>query len=80
MSMQPVLRFKTKEYGLKAWDKTHLSQIATVTMGQSPSSDAYNEDYDGLPLIQGNADIVEGFTKPSRYNQTVSGERCNSIR
>ncbi len=75
MSMQPVLRFKTKEYGLKAWDKTHLSQIATVTMGQSPSSDAYNEDYDGLPLIQGNADIVEGFTKPSRYTTEVT-KRC----
>ena len=75
MSMQPVLRFKTKEYGLKACDKTHLSQIATVTMGQSPSSDAYNEDYDGLPLIQGNADIVEGFTKPSRYTTEVT-KRC----
>lgn len=75
MSMQPVLRFKTNAYALKAWDKTHLSQIATVTMGQSPSSDAYNEDYDGLPLIQGNADIVDGFTKPSRYTTEVT-KRC----
>ena len=75
MSMQPVLRFKTKEYGLKAWDKTNLSKIATVTMGQSPSSDAYNEDYDGLPLIQGNADIVDGCTKPSRYTTEVT-KRC----
>ena len=75
MSMQPVLRFKTHEDGLKAWDKTHLSQIATVSMGQSPSSDAYNEDYEGLPLIQGNADIVDGFTKPSRYTTEVT-KRC----
>lgn len=75
MSMQPVLRFKTNAYALKAWDKTHLSQIATVTMGQSPSSDAYNEDYEGLPLIQGNADIVDGFTKPSRYTTEVT-KRC----
>ena len=75
MSMQPVLRFKTNAYALKAWDKTHLSQIAKVTMGQSPSSDAYNEDYEGLPLIQGNADIVDGFTKPSRYTTEVT-KRC----
>ena len=75
MSMQPILRFKNHKYGFKAWDKTHLSQIATVTMGQSPSSDSYNEDYEGLPLIQGNADIVDGFTKPSRHTTEVT-KRC----
>lgn len=44
-------------------------------MGQSPNSDAYNDDYDGLPLIQGNADIVDGFTKPSRYTTEIT-RRC----
>lgn len=75
MSMQPLLRFKTNGYGFKTWEKTLLSQIATVTMGQSPNSDAYNDDYDGLPLIQGNADIVDGFTKPSRYTTEIT-KRC----
>ena len=75
MSIQPILRFKTNEYGFKAWNKTHLSQIATVTMGQSPSSESYNEDSEGLPLIQGNADIVDGFTKPQRHTTEVT-KRC----
>lgn len=75
MSLQPILRFNANKYGFKAWDKTHLSQIATVTMGQSPSSESYNEDSDGLPLIQGNADIVDGFTKPQRYTTEVT-KRC----
>lgn len=76
MSMKPILRFKTKEDGfIKDWSQTLLSKIATVTMGQSPNSDAYNDDYDGLPLIQGNADIVDGFTKPSRYTTEIT-KRC----
>ena len=33
--------------------KTKLSEISTVTMGQSPKSSAYNFDRNGLPLLQG---------------------------
>ena len=36
-------------------------------MGQSPDSSSYNEERLGLPLIQGNADIVDGFSSPKRY-------------
>lgn len=42
---------------IKDWNSFRLSQIANVTMGQSPSSSTYNTDKIGLPLIQGNADI-----------------------
>lgn len=67
------LRFQSYN---KPWkEKNTLSQIAIVTMGQSPSSNSYNEDYEGLPLIQGNADIVDGFTKPQRYTTEVI-KRC----
>ena len=31
-------------------------------MGQSPSSSSYNSNNDGLPLIQGNLDILDGIT------------------
>ena len=34
-----------------------LSQVCTLNMGQSPSSDSYNENKDGLPFFQGNADF-----------------------
>ena len=40
-----------------------LSQVCTLNMGQSPSSDSYNENKDGLPFFQGNADFGDIFPK-----------------
>lgn len=39
------------------WEVKCLSEIAELVMGQSPSSAHYNTRGNGLPLIQGNADI-----------------------
>ncbi|MCB4361848.1 restriction endonuclease subunit S [Quatrionicoccus australiensis] len=39
------------------WAVTRLGDIAEIVMGQSPRSANYNAKGDGLPLIQGNADI-----------------------
>ena len=36
-----------------------LKEIAHITMGQSPDSSSYNEDRQGLPFFQGNADFGE---------------------
>jgi type I restriction enzyme S subunit len=36
------------------WVEKRISEIALVTMGQSPTSDSYNENGDGLPFLQGN--------------------------
>ncbi len=36
-----------------------LKDIAKITMGQSPDSSSYNEDRDGMPFFQGNADFGE---------------------
>ncbi|SCW34371.1 type I restriction enzyme, S subunit [Eubacterium ruminantium] len=36
-----------------------LKEIAKITMGQSPDSSSYNEDGDGMPFFQGNADFGE---------------------
>ena len=33
--------------------KQTLGQIASVTMGQSPSSNFYNNEHEGLPFLQG---------------------------
>ena len=40
-----------------------LGDIAEVTMGQSPKSEYYNNDEDGLPFLQGNKTF--GFKYPS---------------
>lgn len=38
-----------------------LKDIATITMGQSPDSSSYNDNSEGLPFFQGNADFGEIF-------------------
>lgn len=44
-----------------------LSGLALITMGQSPSSETYNTSFNGVPLIQGNADISNRKTFPRMY-------------
>ena len=48
-----------------------LSQLAKITMGQSPNSEHYNTAYDGMPLIQGNADIRNRKPAPRMYTTEV---------
>ena len=38
-----------------------LKDIAKITMGQSPDSSSYNEDGEGIPFFQGNADFGETY-------------------
>ena len=40
-----------------------LKDIAKITMGQSPDSSSYNNEKDGLPFFQGNADFGELYPK-----------------
>jgi len=53
-----------------------LSEIAKVTMGQSPDSKSYNNNNIGLPLIQGNADIYNRRTQPRNYTSEPT-KTCN---
>ena len=57
-AMQELLSGKIRLPGFKEkWVKTTLGEICQITMGQSPESKYYNTKGDGLPLIQGNADL-----------------------
>ena len=40
-----------------------LKDIAKITMGQSPDSSSYNEEGDGMPFFQGNADFGEVYPR-----------------
>ena len=53
-----------------------LSELALITMGQSPSSESYNTLFDGIPLIQGNADILNRKPLPRMYT-TVPTKICS---
>ena len=48
-------------------EKIKLSDFATITMGQSPTSDSYNDSGDGLPFFQGKADYGDKYTVVRHY-------------
>src|SRR5690606_5340154 len=56
------------------WEEVKLSEIAQITMGSSPKSDAYNDMGDGLPLLQGNADIKNRKSAPRIYTSQITKE------
>ena len=67
------LRFKDDEgRDYPEWEEKKLGDIAYITMGQSPSSSCYNEEYIGLPLIQGNADVKDRKTSPRLYTSEIT--------
>ena len=58
----------------KSWTKGVLTDIANITMGQSPSGDSYNILGNGYPFYQGSTDFGAIFptirvytNKPSRF-------------
>lgn len=58
-AMQQLLTGKKRLPGFTdLWVEKKLGEIGNIKMGQSPSSIFYNFEGKGLPLIQGNADIV----------------------
>ena len=66
--MTPKLRFKGtqgKEYA--EWEVSTLGEISEIVMGQSPSSNSYNELGQGLPLAQGKADFEGLCFSSSRF-------------
>jgi type I restriction enzyme, S subunit len=56
----------------KNWEIKKLASICDIVMGQSPSSEFYNENDTGLPLVQGNADIKSRITKPRIYTSQIT--------
>ena len=57
-AMQELLTGKKRLPGFSGeWEVKRLGEVSEIVMGQSPSSAHYNNKGEGLPLIQGNADI-----------------------
>ena len=69
----PKLRFKGFE---DEWEEKKIEDVSDVIMGQSPSSEYYNEEMIGMPLIQGNADIKDRITSPRMYTTSIT-KTCN---
>ncbi|EAM3013661.1 restriction endonuclease subunit S [Salmonella enterica subsp. enterica serovar Stanley] len=55
------------------WDVRALSQIANITMGQSPAGESYNDEGHGTLFFQGSTDF--GWLFPSARQYTTSPAR-----
>ena len=65
--------------------QSKLEKMATIVMGQSPSSDSYNTDGDGVEFHQGSGEFTEKYvaqgmycTKPTRMAK--AGDVLMSVR
>ena len=51
----------------KTWKWVHVEDIAYIEMGQSPSSEFYNQHHEGLPFYQGKADFGKFHPTPRSW-------------
>lgn len=68
---QPLIRFKGFN---EDWEEKKLGEIADVTMGQSPSSKNYTLDPNDRILVQGNADLRNGYVFPRIWTKEITKE------
>ncbi|HEP1262955.1 TPA: restriction endonuclease subunit S [Streptococcus pyogenes] len=68
-SKQPQYRFD----GFKGeWEEKELGDIVQITMGQSPSSQNYTTNPSDYILVQGNADIKNGYVFPRVWTTQIT--------
>ncbi|TMU24521.1 restriction endonuclease subunit S [Halomonas sp. ATBC28] len=71
--MQQLLTGKKRLPGFVGkFNTTTLSDAAIIIMGTSPKSASYNSTGDGLPLLQGNADIEGRRSRPRVFTSEVT--------
>ncbi|WP_411727048.1 restriction endonuclease subunit S, partial [Methyloglobulus sp.] len=49
------------------WDVKRIKNVAKINMGQSPSSQDCNQDGEGIPFLQGNADFGDIYPSPRHF-------------
>ena len=78
----PKLRFK----GFTSpWEQRKLGEITKITMGQSPNGINYTTNPNDAILVQGNADMTDGWVLPRVYTKQItkkaySGDLIFSVR
>lgn len=54
------------------WKTIPLSDYATVKMGQSPPSEYYNDEGQGMPFIQGNRNFQNKYTNYDTHTSKIT--------
>ncbi|WP_446682001.1 restriction endonuclease subunit S, partial [Enterococcus devriesei] len=78
----PELRFA---YFKDVWEQSKLGIKVNIIMGQSPNSENYTENPDDYILVQGNADMKNGYVVPRVWTtqitkQAQKGDLILSVR
>ena len=78
----PAIRFKGFT---DAWEQRKLGELAQITMGQSPDGTTYSETPSDFILVQGNADLKNGWVEPRVWTTQVTkkaevGDLIMSVR
>ena len=78
----PEIRFKGFT---EAWEQRKLGEIVEITMGQSPDGATYSETQTDYILIQGNADLKDGWVYPrvwttQKTKTAEAGDLIMSVR
>jgi type I restriction enzyme S subunit len=59
------------------WEKMPIGELASITMGQSPTGDTYNKIGDGLPLLNGPTEFGDYYPVCTQF--TVDSKRESQI-
>ena len=78
----PEVRFKGFE---GPWEKKKLGDVVDITMGQSPDGETYSDKPNKYILIQGNADLKNGWVFPRIWTSQMTkvcqaGDLIMSVR
>ena len=82
MANTPKIRFKgfTDD-----WEQRKLGEVAQITMGQSPDGSTYSDTPSDYILVQGNADLKDGWVSPriwttQKTKTAAAGDLIMSVR
>ena len=78
----PEIRF---EGFTDPWEQRKLEEVALVTMGQSPNGACYTDNPNDAVLVQGNADLKDGWVSPRVWTTEITktakaGDLIMSVR
>ena len=82
MSKKPNIRFKGFS---DDWEQRKLGEMCQITMGQSPDGSTYSEESSDYILVQGNADLKDGWVYPriwttQKTKTAQAGDLIMSVR
>lgn len=74
-----------KECLVSVWEQRKLGDLCQVTMGQSPDGSTYSDEPSDYILVQGNADLKDGWVVPrvwttQKTKTAQAGDLIMSVR